>query len=193
MTVITTAAARRSARTILLGGVAFWVLSNIFGSAEAQTLGAGLSAAGGAPAKPVSTEPANVQPLDEVVVTARRRSENLLTVPLSVTAFTAKSIEQARHHQSDRRGGLHPQPQHHRSQRLARRPTEPEHHHPGHDAQQSRLERVGVHRRRAGELRAGHRNRRSLAPGGAEGATERLLWPPDLRRGDQPRHPYAQQ
>ena len=40
------------------------------------------------------TTVASVQPLDEIVVTARKRDEALLEVPVAVTAMTAQSIEQ---------------------------------------------------------------------------------------------------
>ena len=83
-----------SRRSNLLAGVAFCAMACSPGLGSAQSLGSGLSAASGSPAKPIATEPAGVQPLDEVVVTARRRNENLLAVPVAVTAFTAKAIEQ---------------------------------------------------------------------------------------------------
>src|SRR4051794_15519289 len=65
----------------------------------AKTLFACTCLAGAIPAIPASAQPA-AQPsasgtgLEEIVVTARRREEKLQTVPVAVTAFSPKELEQ---------------------------------------------------------------------------------------------------
>jgi iron complex outermembrane receptor protein len=68
-------------RTLLLGSTCVFILS---GAAVAQT----------APQVPASTPQAFF--LDEVVVTAQKRTENLQDVPLTLSVFGAKQIEDAR-------------------------------------------------------------------------------------------------
>jgi iron complex outermembrane recepter protein len=80
-------------RQLLLATVAFACLG-LPGMAEAQSTSAATNgttgAPGGAPAKPSSGSGAQLQ---EVVVTARRQSENLQTTPISVTAVSAQSLD----------------------------------------------------------------------------------------------------
>ena len=45
--------------------------------------------------QPVHAESAEGRRIEEVVVTARKRAENLQQVPMAVTAFTEKTIDQA--------------------------------------------------------------------------------------------------
>ncbi len=57
------------------------------------TLGAAIAVACSFPATQVAAQERGVAGLEEIVVTARRREENLQQVPLAITAFTAADIE----------------------------------------------------------------------------------------------------
>jgi iron complex outermembrane recepter protein len=65
--------------------LAFWSIAGLAASASAlyaQT------------APPTPATPASTDTLQEVVVTAERRSENVQTVPIAITAFTADTLQQ---------------------------------------------------------------------------------------------------
>jgi iron complex outermembrane receptor protein len=63
------------------------------GAATAALIGAGQTMAQTAPAVASKSE---VVSIDEIVVTAQRRSERLQDVPVTVTAFGAEEVKQAR-------------------------------------------------------------------------------------------------
>ena len=73
--------ARRSRR------LAFWTIAGL-------AVGASGAFAQTAPEAPAATADASSGGLEEVVVTATRRSENVQSVPIAITAFTADSMQQ---------------------------------------------------------------------------------------------------
>ncbi|HEY2178282.1 MAG TPA: TonB-dependent receptor plug domain-containing protein, partial [Caulobacteraceae bacterium] len=79
---------REGMKTMTMRGV--WL-----GGAAAMVLGAAASAASAqAQGSTTAQAPASTTALGEVVVTARRRAENLQNVPVAVTAFSAETLEQ---------------------------------------------------------------------------------------------------
>jgi iron complex outermembrane receptor protein len=82
--------------------LAFWVIAGLAvgtGGAYAQT-------APTAPATPAAADDAGT--LQEVVVTAERRQENVQTVPIAITAFTADTLQQRNLSSVDALGNLTP-------------------------------------------------------------------------------------
>ena len=73
---------RASSRRSLLNGAAAVALAGIIATSHGQAL---------AQAAPQAAEESGTG-LEEIVVTAQRRSENLQVVPISVTAITAKNL-----------------------------------------------------------------------------------------------------
>ena len=59
-------------------------------------------------ADPDDREDADVQPIDDIVVTARRREENLQQVPVSVTAMSGAQLEARQLYAMDQLGAVVP-------------------------------------------------------------------------------------
>ena len=78
---------RASSRHSLLGSAAAFALAAILSASSGQAL-AQQAAPGSAPQAAAASDSG----LEEIVVTAQRRSENLQSVPISVTAITAKVL-----------------------------------------------------------------------------------------------------
>ena len=68
--------------------LAFWTIAGL-------AVGASGAFAQTAPEAPAATADASSGGLEEVVVTATRRSENVQAVPIAITAFTADSLQQS--------------------------------------------------------------------------------------------------
>ena len=64
------------------------------GSAAVSKIGLAVAAAlAVAPPRAPAAEPADASALQEIVVTARKRAENLQDVPLSIDVFTKKDMQ----------------------------------------------------------------------------------------------------
>ncbi len=69
------------------------LLASVSGAAIFFMAGVHLAGAQTGPAAVSQAAPAPTATLDEIVVTARKRNEKLLNVPISITAFTSKSLK----------------------------------------------------------------------------------------------------
>jgi len=76
------------------GAVLYSPTASLRGSATASKISLAVAAAlAVAPPRALALEPADVSALQEIVVTARKRQENLQDVPLSIDVFTRKDMQ----------------------------------------------------------------------------------------------------
>ena len=147
-----------------------------------------------APTLAMAAAPADSSQVQEIVVTAQRRSENIQQVPVSIQAFTAKTITDLGIKSLGRPRPGDAQRRHRHARRL-RQPAD--HHHPRHRAERLRHQQRRPERhlcRRGLSQRAGVPDLPDLRPAadrGAEGPAGHPLRPQHQRRGDQLHHRQA--